>query len=247
MPYAIRGVIWYQGEANGGAGLEYRTLFPRLIQDWRAHWGQGDFPFFYVQLPGWDFDKKNPPPQQDWPWLREAQLFTLAEPNTGMAVGIDVGDPGNVHPGDKLDIGLRLARLARKKVYGEELVANGPLYKDFVVEGSMIRMRFTETGSGLVPGQAPWLAKGVEAFPTDRLIGFSVAGSDHQWMDAEAKIDGTSVVVSSPSVVQPVAVRYGWANSPRCNLYNKEGLPASPFRTDDWTKAQPLKEAVKTE
>ena len=125
-PYALRGVIWYQGEANGSAGFEYRTLFPRLIGDWRAHWDT-EFPFLYVQLPGWEHDQK-PPEQHDWPWLREAQLMTLKLPRTGMAVTIDVGDPGTVHPGDKYDVGQRLALLARKVAYGEKIVASGPLY-----------------------------------------------------------------------------------------------------------------------
>jgi sialate O-acetylesterase len=147
-----------------------------------------------------------------------------------------VGDPNNVHPADKLDVGRRLALLARKSVYGEKVIASGPMLKDFAVEGDKMRVRFHPTGSALTPGQAPWRAPGVEPLPLDRLAGFYIAGEDHKWSEAEAKIDNDSVLVSSPTVPKPVAVRYGWANSPRCNLYNRAGLPASPFRTDDWPK-----------
>ncbi len=232
-PYALRGAIWYQGEANGGAGLEYRTLLPRLISDWRKHWG-ADFPFLFVQLPGWDHDTK-PPETHDWPWLREAQLLTLKNaPLTAMAVTIDIGNPANVHPTGKLDVGLRLALAARKLAYKENMIASGPLYQGFVVEGATARVKFSELGSGLTPGQAPWRADKVEPLPLDKLIGFTIAGEDKKWHEAEAKIEGGGVIVSSPDVTKPIAVRYGWANSPRCNLYNKEGLPASPFRSDDW-------------
>lgn len=233
-PYAMRGAIWYQGEANGGQGMEYRSLLPRLIGDWRAHWAEGDFPFLFVQLPGWDHDTK-PAAQHDWPWLREAQLLTLKNvPRTGMVVAIDIGDPRDVHPKDKLDVGQRLALAARKVAYGEKIIASGPIYHDFAIEASLARVKFSETGSGLTMGQAPWRADGVEPFAKDKLTGFTIAGEDRDWVEADARIDGDSVVVSSAQVLKPVAVRYGWANSPRCNLYNNEGLPASPFRSDDW-------------
>lgn len=242
VPFAIRGAIWYQGENNGGRGLEYRELFPRLIADWRNQWkksggaAEGEFPFLFVQLPCNGADT-TPVAESGWPWLREAQLLTLKVPRTGMAITIDVGDPGNVHPADKIDVGRRLALLAKKMVYGENVVASGPLFQNFKIEaGGKIRVRFTETGSGLTIGQQPWCAAGVKPFPKDRLIGFYLAGDDKKWVEADASIDGDSVVVSSAQVPQPVAVRYGWANSPRCNLYNQEGLPASPFRTDDWPK-----------
>ncbi len=242
VPYAIRGVIWYQGENNGGRGLEYRELFPRMIEDWRNQWkksgggAHADFPFLFVQLPCNGGDE-TPVAESGWPWLREAQLMTLKEPRTGMAITIDVGDPNNVHPADKLDVGLRLALLAKKMVYSENVVASGPLFQNFKTEaGGKIRLHFTEIGGGLTSGQQPWCAPGVQPFPKDKLIGFVVAGDDKKWVEADASIDGDSVVVSSAQVPQPVAVRYGWANSPRCNLYNKEGLPTSPFRTDDWAK-----------
>ena len=174
--------------------------------------------------------------ENGWPWLREAQLMALREPRTGMAITIDIGDPANVHPSDKVDVGLRLARLARGNVYGEAIETSGPLPSGFAIEGGHIRVRFAHTGGGLTPGQAPWRAKGVEPLPTDRLLGFYVAGTEKLWVEAQATIEGDTVVVSSPAVPNPVAVRYGWAQSPRCNLYNREGLPASPFRTDNWPK-----------
>jgi sialate O-acetylesterase len=242
-PYAIRGVIWYQRENNGSRGMEYRDLFPRLIEDWRYQWKNGggvskpELPFLFVQLPCNGADA-TPVAEQGWPWLREAQLMTLKKvPRTGMAITIDVGDPNNVHPADKLDVGLRLALLAKKLVYGENIVASGPLFENFKPEaGGKICLQFTETGSGLTIGQQPWCAPGVERFPKDKLIGFFLASEDKKWFEAAATIDGDHVVLSSAQVPKPVAVRYGWANSPPCNLYNKEGLPASPFRTDDWVK-----------
>jgi len=231
-PFAMKGVLWYQGEANAGRGMDYRTLFPRLIQGWRKQWGV-DFPFLFVQLP---MNGKDPVPvaKDGEPYLREAQLITLSEPKTAMAITIDIGDPNNVHPGDKIDVGKRLALLARRDIYGEKIDASGPLYQGFKVEGDKIRVSFKETAKGLKPGQAPWCAKGVAPLPTDKLIGFFIAGSDRNWVEADAVIDGNDVIVSSKSVTSPVAVRYGWAHSPRCNLYNSEDLPASTFRTDDW-------------
>lgn len=240
--YAIRGFIWYQGENNGSRGLEYRELSPRLIEDWRNQWKNGggvskpELPFLFVQLPCNGPDK-TPVAEQGWPWLREAQLLTLKVPGTGMAVTIDIGNPGNVHPADKIDVGQRLALSARKMVYGENVVACGPLYQGFKIEpDGKVRVRFTGTGSGLTPGEQPWCAPGVKPFPKDKLIGFFLAGEDRKWVEANASIEGDGVIVSSPEVPHPAALRYGWANSPRCNLYNKEGLPASPFRTDDWAK-----------
>lgn len=230
-PLALKGVLWYQGEANAGRGMEYRELFPRMIQGWRKQWGV-DFPFLFVQLP---MNGKDPVPvaKDGEPFLREAQLMTLSEPKTAMAITIDIGDPNNVHPGDKIDVGKRLSLLARRDIYGEKIDASGPLYQGFKVEGDKVRVSFKETAKGLKPGQAPWCAKGVEPLPTDKLVGFVIAGSDGNWVEADAVIEGNDVIVSSKSVTNPVAVRYGWAHSPRCNLYNSEGLPASTFRTDD--------------
>ena len=232
--YAMRGAIWYQGEANGGQGVEYRTLLPRLIGDWRARWAQGDFPFLIVQLAAWDMDK-NPAPMHQWPWLREAQSLTVKTvPKTGLAVAIDVGDPKDVHPKGKLAVGQRLALAARKIAYGENVVHAGPVFREMKISGAKVRAQFAEIGGGLIIGQAPWRAEGDPQWPQDKLIGFTIAGEDRVWHDAEAKIDGDSVILSSAEVSKPVAIRYGWANAPRCNLYNRGGLPASPFRSDDW-------------
>jgi sialate O-acetylesterase len=231
-PFAVKGVLWYQGEANAGKGIEYRDLFPRMIEGWRQKWGVS-FPFLFVQLP---MNGKDPVPvaKDGEPYLREAQFMTLKEPKTAMAIAIDVGDPNNVHPSDKLDVGKRLSLLARRDIYGEKIDASGPLYQGFKVEGDRVRVSFKETAKGLKPGQAPWCAKGVEPLPTDKLLGFYIAGADKNWVEADAVIDGNDVIVSSKTVTTPEAVRYGWAHSPRCNLYNSEDLPASPFRTDDW-------------
>jgi sialate O-acetylesterase len=230
IPYAIKGVIWYQGEGNAYAATaaEYRTLFPRLIEDWRSLWGRGDFPFLFVQLP--NFIATGAP--QDWPLLREAQLRTLSLPNTGMAVTIDIGHPNDVHPKGKLDVGLRLALAARKVAYGEDLVFSGPIYDSMKMDGNKIRIRFKNMGSGLAMGVPPWTWDGSVPPKPEKLTGFSITGSDQKWVGADAAIDGDEVVVSSESVPAPLAVRYGWDNNPACNLYNKEGLPASPFRTD---------------
>ena len=231
IPYGLRGMLWYQGEENGSTGLKYRVWFPRLIEGWRAAWGQGDVPFVFVQLPACYKDAK-PVAESGWPFTREAQFMTLKVPNTAMAVTIDIGDPNNVHPDNKIFTGHRTALAARKLAYGEKIVASGPLYKDFAVEGDKIKIHFTETGGGLTIGQPPWTAAGVTPPPTDHLVGFYIAGDDKNWVEASAQIDGDSVVVSSPAVSKPTAVRYGWASSPKVNLYNKEGLAASPFRTD---------------
>jgi len=228
IPYAMKGVIWYQGESNAGRPFEYRVLFSRMITDWREKWGEGDFPFLFVQLACFKAS-----PVQTWPILREAQLKTLALPNTGMASAVDVGNPNNIHPLDKIDVGDRLALAARHVAYGQDVVYSGPIYSSMKVQGNAIQIDFTQTGGGLIIGKAPWVAAGTEPLSDASLVGFSVAGQDYYWVPADAKIQGNAVIVSSPQVSDPVAVRYAWANSPSANLYNKEGLPASPFRTDD--------------
>jgi len=221
--YGIRGVIWYQGEGNTWRAYQYRTLLPALIEGWRKGWGEGDFPFLIVQLP----NQGHSPELADsiWAELREAQLMTVrAVPNTGLAVSIDVGEPGNLHPPRKAEIGERLALWALGTTYGHESVYSGPLYKSSRVEGDQIRIQFEHVGSGLV-------ADG------DTLEGFSIAGADKKFHRAKAWIDGGDVLVSSEDVRSPLAVRYAWADSPDCNLYNLDGFPASPFRTDDWLGA----------
>jgi sialate O-acetylesterase len=238
IPYAIKGTIWYQGEANTSNGLEYRTLFPRMISDWREKWNEGDFPFLFVQLPNYMAAQKAPS-EGGWAYLREAQLKTLALPNTGMAVTIDIGDGSNLHPVDKIDVGLRLALAAKHVAYGQDLVYSGPIYDSMKIEGNKIRLTFKETGSGLQMSTPPWTPTGVPVPAPTELTGFAIAGADQKWVWAKARIDGNTVVVSSDQVASPVAVRYGWASNPPCNLYNKEGLPASPFRTDDWPDTKP--------
>jgi len=238
IPYAIRGAIWYQGESNTAKAMEYRTLFPLMITDWRQRWGLGDFPFLFVELASYDDSAY---PNQDWALLRESQVKTLSLANTAMASAVDIGDPTYIHPQDKVDVGLRLALAAMHVAYGRDLVYSGPIYDSMKVEATAIRISFTQTGGGLVIGQAPWVPASMKKNPvsTTDLESFTIAGADQNWVQAQAKIDGNTVVVSSSQVAQPVAVRYGWADAPRCNLYNKEGLPASPFRTDDWPAPVP--------
>lgn len=238
IPYAIKGVIWYQGEANAGNGLEYRTLFPRMITDWREKWNQGNFPFLFVQLASLGAPQVKPS-EGGWALLREAQLMTLALPNTGMAVAIDIGNPYDIHPKDKIDVAKRLFLAARHVAYGEELVYSGPIYDTMKVEGDKIRLSFKEVGSGLQMSIPPWTSTGVLPPAPTELRGFTIAGADKKWVWANAQIEGNQIIVSNGLVPEPVAVRYGWGPNPPCNLYNKEGLPASPFRTDDW--AEPTK------
>jgi sialate O-acetylesterase len=222
-PYAIRGAIWYQGENNAGKkrAYVYRRLFPAMIQDWRRAWAIGDFPFLFVQLANFG---KNAPDSQ-WPELREAQAMTLQLANTGMAVTIDIGNPNDIHPTNKQDVGLRLGLAARAVAYGEKIPYSGPVFRRAVREGASLRLWFDHAEAGLS-------AKGGE------LRGFEIAGRDGKFTAAQARIDGSSVVVSSPDLREPVSARYAWAESPECNLYNSAGLPASPFRTYEWEDAR---------
>jgi sialate O-acetylesterase len=219
VPFAIRGAIWYQGESNAGRAYQYRTLFPIMIRNWRTAWGQ-EFPFYFVQLANWHASKAQPD-ESDWAELREAQTMTLREPQTGMAVIIDIGDENDIHPRNKLDVGRRLAAWALAGTYGQKVIPSGPLFDKYTIEGDKVRIRF-KYGSGL---------KTIDGGPVK---GFAIAGEDHRFVWADARIDGDTVIVSSPTVPKPVAVRYGWADNPIANLYNNAGLPASPFRTDDW-------------
>ncbi len=223
IPYAIRGAIWYQGENNAGSGNPklYNIQLPVLIKDWRQRWNQGDFPFAWVQLP--NFQKRNPDPgaNSNWAIVREAMLKTLALPNTGMAITIDVGEEGNIHPKDKQTVGARLALWAKAKVYSQTNPSSGPLPGDHHISGKEITISFTQADGGLV-------AKGGE------LKGFALAGADKKWVWAQARIEGDKVIVSSPEVTAPAAVRYAWGDNPDCNLNNGANLPASPFRTDTW-------------
>jgi sialate O-acetylesterase len=220
IPFAIKGAIWYQGESNAGRAYQYRTLFPTMINDWRTNWRQGVFPFIFVQLANYQAVK--PEPVGDaWAELREAQTMALSLPNTGMAVTIDIGDANDIHPKNKQDVGKRLALNALNKVYNKNVKYSGPMYKSMSVDGNKIRLSFEYIADGLE-------VKG------EKLTGFAIAGSDQKFVWAEAKIERKNIIVSSPKIINPIAVRYAWATNPICNLYNSEGLPASPFRTDDW-------------
>jgi len=211
IPYAIKGTIWYQGEANSGKGLEYRTLFPRLIADWREKWGQGDFPFLFVQIT---------PFKTMTPEIREAQFLTsLKTPNTAMAVTVDVGLANDIHSPFKEPVGGRLALAARALAYREKIEYSGPEYDSFRIDKSRVVLNFKHIGGGLVAKDGP-------------LKGFTIAGADKKFVEAKAEIVGNTVVVSSDHVTAPVAARFGWANVPDVNFWNKDGLPASPFRTD---------------
>lgn len=221
IPYGIKGVIWYQGEGNSSKAFQYRTLFPMLIEDWRTRWGQGYMPFLFVQLANHK-EKKSLPEDDPVAELREAQALTLRLPNTGMACAIDIGDALDVHPRNKLDVGKRLYLAARKVAYGENIVHSGPFYEGFRIEGNQIHVSFTSVGGGL-------FIKNNQV-----LKGFSIAGIDGKFHWADARIDDNTVVVNSPNVPNPVAVRYSWEINPDGNLYNMEGLPAVPFRTDNY-------------
>lgn len=220
VPYSIRGAIWYQGESNAGRAFQYRTLFPTMIRNWRTIWGEGDFPFYFVQLANWQPIKPEPD-ESEWAELREAQTMTLREPNTGMAVIIDIGDTNDIHPRNKTDVGHRLALWALANTYNQKIEYSGPLFKSFSVNGNEARIKFSHAnGLKTSDGAAP--------------KAFAIAGADKKFVWADAKIEGDEIVVSSKDVTKPVAVRYAWADNPVTNLYNKLGLPASPFRTDDW-------------
>ena len=229
-PYAIKGAIWYQGESNAGRAEQYRTLFPDMIRNWRRDWGQRDFTFLEVQLAPWDKNKKRSleqitekPEDSDWAELREAQyLATKVLPKVGMAVITDVGDKDDIHPTKKVPVGARLALAARGIAYGEQVEFSGPIYKSLKVKGDKAILSFDHARSGLE-------ARGGE------LTGFAICGEDRKFVWAKAEIlPDKTVAVSSAEVAKPVAVRYGWSDNPVVNLWNKDGLPASPFRTDSW-------------
>jgi sialate O-acetylesterase len=236
IPYAIRGALWYQGESNGDEGLTYLHKMKALIGGWRGLWGEGDFPFYYVQLaPYLRPDPDKPAGGDGWARLREAQLQALAIPNTGMSVTMDLSDAeDNIHPKDKQDVGQRLALWALARTYGRDLAFSGPLYKGEIITGNKVRISFDHADGGLIVGGKNGLEPVKEA-KGGKLKWFAIAGQDRVWYWADAVIDGQTVVVSSDKVRVPVAVRYAFAMNPEgANLYNKAGLPASPFRTDDW-------------
>jgi len=217
--YTIKGFLWYQGEANSGRSAEYAKLQPAQIADWRNKWRQGDVPFLYVQLPNF-MDANYLPSESQWAELREAQLRSLSVANTGMVVAIDLGEWNDIHPDKKKPVGDRLALIADKIVYGKDIVYSGPIFKAATIDGNAITISFTNIGSGLITSDS------------EELREFAIAGADKKFVWAKAKIEGDKIVVSSDAIAQPMYVRYAWADNPDVNFYNKEGLPASPFRTD---------------
>ena len=227
VPFAIKGAIWYQGESNAGRAEQYRRLFRDMIRNWRQDWGEKDFTFLAVQLAPWDPKRSleeiaSKPVESGWAELREAQLLTTkALPKVGMAVITDVGDKNDIHPTKKRAVGERLALAARSIAYGEKIEYSGPMYKSMTVSGGKVVLSFDHTDGGLEAREGP-------------LKGFAICGSDKRFVWADAVIQDDKVVVSSPQVPEPTAVRYGWADFPIVNLWNKAGLPASPFRTDDF-------------
>lgn len=216
VPYALRGAIWYQGESNAGRASEYHELFAAMITGWRTQFGQGDFPFYWVQLANFQN-----PDGTSWAFLREAQTQTLSLVNTGQAVTIDIGNRRDIHPRNKKDVGRRLARLALNRTYGFTLPDSGPAFAGAKRDGAGFRVSFTEATGGLVA-------------PLNELSGFELAGADQVFKPAEAKIEDDTVLVTSPQVPDPVAVRYAWRDAPTAGLFNREGLPAVPFRSDTW-------------
>jgi sialate O-acetylesterase len=222
LNYSIKGVLWYQGESNTSRAFEHYDLFKLLIKDWRYNWHQGNFPFLYVQLP--NFVEVNvETTKYDWAYFRESQLKALSIPHTGMAVSIDIGDGNDIHPVNKKDLGYRLALAAQKTAYGEKgIVYSGPIYESMKISNNKVILAFTNEGKGLTSKN------------NEELKCFEICGVDNEYFPAKAKIVKDKIIVWNDDVINPVAVRYAWANNPlRPNLYNKEGLPASPFRTSE--------------
>jgi sialate O-acetylesterase len=219
LPYALRGVLWYQGESNADRASEYHALFTTLITSWRAHFGQGELPFYWVNLANY----RVPSDRTDltYAFLREAQTQTLALPNTGQALAIDIGNPNDIHPTNKQEVGRRLALLAKHRVYGFVNDDVGPTFAGAAREGAGMRVQFTEVSGGLVSREKPPQA-------------LELAGADRVFHPAVGRIDRNTLLVTSPQVKEPVAVRYAWRNAPEANLYNGAGLPAVPFRSDSW-------------
>ena len=224
VPYALAGIIWYQGETNAPRAYQYRTLFPALIRDWRAQWKVPALPFLFVQIAGYQ-PNGNEPVESAFSELREAQQLALALPATGMATAIDIGDSASIHPLNKQEVGRRLALVARRAAYRESrTVASGPVFSHLAVEGNTVRLSFDNQGTELV----------LKDLGGPYLKGFAIAGADRRFVWAQGQLEGNTLVLHHPAVPAPVAVRYAWGNMPFINLYNREGLPALPFRTDTW-------------
>lgn len=224
IPYGMRGVLWYQGEANAGRAYQYRTAFPLLITDWRQQWGESNFPFYFVQLASFNGGNGNSEKGSSWAELREAQTHTLNLPATGMAVTTDIGESNDIHPKNKQDVGLRLAAIALNNIYGKPMEYSGPVYESMAVQGNKVYLAFTHTGSGLMVRDKYGYIRG-----------FEIAGSDHRFHYAKAFLEHNKVVVYADEVALPVSVHYAWSDDAGdANLYNFEDFPAVPFRTDQW-------------
>jgi sialate O-acetylesterase len=224
IPYAIRGALWYQGEANAGRAYEYRSSFPLMITDWRHQWGQGNFPFYFVQLASFGADNGDSEHGSSWAELREAQTRTLSLANTGMAVTTDIGESHDIHPKNKQDVGKRLAAIALDNVYGQTMEYSGPVYQSMKTEGNRIVLSFTHTGTGLQVKDKYGYVKG-----------FEIAGKDQKFHYAKAYADGNRIVVFNDMVTDAIEVRYAWSDDAGdANLFNNEGFPTVPFRTDQW-------------
>lgn len=243
LPLTIKGVVWYQGEGNASRAWQYRSTFQRLIQDWREKWDNENLPFYFCQLA--NYGKKDAEPGDgNWAELRDAQSLALKLPETGQAVLIDLGEGEAIHPVRKKEVGERLAQIALAETYGKAVPFSGPVLKSFTVEANKIRLRFDHTDGGLVARPLPenhdlFIMDGRKAplirnAPGGELEGFAICGKEGKWFWAQAEIDGNDVLIWSDQVPGPVAVRYAWADNPTANLYNGAGLPASPFRTDDF-------------
>lgn len=219
QPYALRGIIWYQGEQNWPRPDEYAELFPTLIRSWRAQWGQPELPFYFVQLASFSVD--NDPTNRAWARLREVQAAALTLPATGMAVTIDIGDPKDIHPRNKQEVGRRLALIAKSQLYGGQGDFSGPVFASATAERAALRVRFTHAGTGLIAANRP-------------VQSLELAGADRVFHPATGRIERDTLLVSAKAVPAPVAVRYAWTNAPEANLFNGAGLPAVPFRSDDW-------------
>jgi sialate O-acetylesterase len=222
VPLSITGTLWYQGEENSERGYEYRKVLPTMIADWRSAFGQGNFPFYIVSLPSYK-ERRATPTDDAWAETRESQAITVATvPNTCLAVTIDTGDADNIHPKEKVPVGDRLARCALANNYGKKILFQGPTLRSVDRRSGSIVLHFSHADGGLI-------AKG------GKLTEFAIAGDDRKWVWADARIEGDTIVVSSPSVTNPKEVRYAWQSNPMATLFNGEGLPAAPFRTDKWT------------
>lgn len=260
VPYAITGAVWYQGESNARPGVSplYRKSLRAMVEDWRKRWGCGEFPFYICQLPNFQVKSKEPGQTGTWAELREAQTKFLETPNTGMAVLIDVGEEKGLHPLNKKDPGQRLAKIALAKTYGKDVAYSGPVFESAKVEDGKMRVKFAHADGGLKTSTIPatYAPKATEPDKTKPLVrntpeseveGFTICGADGKWAWATAKIEGADVLVWSAQVPQPVAVRYAWGDNPTCNLINGAGLPAGPFRTDNFPGLPKPKKAVAAE